>query len=387
VGRHLLTAAVVAVDAAILAAGQPGLAWMGVLFAVAALVTYRTPVAGFAAALALNAVTGVAYLLMLWTAFRAGRAVGGRRDPKRESRGNGPRPRWRTSAERRSVVGAVAAVGAAAGGLALLLAMRPADPRAIPQLIATHLVFVALPLLAGGYLAQQERLAAALADQARLGERLRIARDMHDSVGRRLSLVSIQAAALQVADLPPAQSEAVRRLAAAAREAMDEVYGVVGALHDTPDLAAVGVLVAEFRTAGVAVELRELGVARSLPEAAYRVVEEGLTNAAKHAPSRPVTVELAWERRALRVTLTNPGPPGSAAAEGAGRGLPGLAERVRLAGGRLRHGPVDGAFRLSATLPLDPPPAPPIRRPALLGLAAAVLLFLVLPATMMVGVA
>lgn len=358
-GRHLLPAAVVAADTAILAAGHPALAWVGLLLAAAALLTYRLPVAGFAVALVLNAVTGVGYLLILWTAFRAGRAGGGRRDT-------------------------LAAVGVAAGGLALLLAVRPADPRAIPQIVVLHLVFVALPLLVGGYLTQQERLTAALADQARLGERLRIARDMHDSVGRRLSLVSIQAAALEVADLSPSQSDAVRRLAAAAREAMDEVYGVVGALRDTPDLTA---LVAEFQAAGVPVDLRERGTTRALPEAAFRVVEEGLTNAAKHAPSHPVTVELAWERRALRVTLTNPGPPEPATAVGAGRGLHGLTERVRLAGGRLQHGPVDGEFRLSATLPLDPPATPAIRRPLLVGAAAAVLLFLVLPATMMLGVA
>jgi signal transduction histidine kinase len=366
VGRHLLAAAVAAANTVILAAARPELAWLGVLFAVTALLAYRMPRAGFAAALALNAVTGVAYLLLLLTAFRAGRAAGARRD-------------------------ALAAAGLAAGGLALLLVARPVDPRGIPQLVVVHLVFVALPLLVGGYLAQQERLTAALADQARLGERVRIARDMHDSVGRRLSLVSIQAAALEVSDLPPPQAEAVRRLAAAAREAMDEVYGVVGALRDTPGPAAVGALVAEFRTAGVPVDLRVRGGARPLPgttaEAAYRVVEEGLTNAAKHAPARPVAVELAWERRALRVTLTNPGPPATAAAAGAGRGLQGLAERVRLAGGRLRHGTADGAFRLAATLPLDPPPPPALPRPALVGAAAAVLLFLLLPAAMMVGVA
>jgi signal transduction histidine kinase len=357
VGRHLLAAAVVAADIAILAAGHPGLAWVGLLFAAAALLTHRLPVAGLAAALALHAFTGVAYLLMLWTAFRAGRAVGGRRD-------------------------ALAAIGVAGGGLALLLAVRPADPRAIPQLVVPHLVFVALPLLVGGYLAQQERLTAALADQARLGERLRIARDMHDSVGRRLSLVSMQAAALEVTALPPAQSDAVRRLAAAAREAMDEVYGVVGALREAPDL---GALLGDFRAAGVPVELRERGTARSLPEAAYRVVEEGLTNAAKHAPSRPVAVELVWERRALRVTLSNPGPPGSPAAVGAGRGLQGLTERVRLAGGHLRHGPEDGEFRLSAILPLDAPASRAVRKPVLVGAVAAVLIFLVLPAAMMVG--
>ncbi|GAA4440408.1 sensor histidine kinase [Phytohabitans houttuyneae] len=366
-GRHLLAAGVVAADTAILAAGRPGLAWVGLLLAVAALLSYRMPLFGFAAGLVLSAVTGLAYLMLLWTAFRAGRAVGGRRD-------------------------AVAALGVAAGGLAFLLSLRPADAGAIPQLVVAHLVFVALPLLVGAYLAQQERLTAALADQARLGERLRIARDMHDSVGRRLSLVSIQAAALEVADLPPPQAQAVRRLAAAAREAMDEVYGVVGALRDTPDVAAVDALVAEFRAAGVPVRLSQRGSARALPaaagEAAYRVVEEGLTNAAKHAPDRPVAVELAWERRALRVTLTNPGPPGAAAAAGAGRGLQGLTERVRLVGGRLGYGTTDGAFRLGATLPLHPPPAPAaLRRPVLVGTVAAVLLFLLLPATMMLGVA
>ncbi|BCB78397.1 hypothetical protein GCM10022251_30200 [Phytohabitans flavus] len=365
-GRHLIAAGAVAADIAILASGRPGLAWVGVLFAAAALLAYRMPLAGLAAALALSAGTGLAYLLMLWTAFRAGRAIGGRRD-------------------------ALAAVGVAGGGLALILAVSRPDPRGIHQIALAHLIFVVLPLLIGGYLAQQERLTAALADQARLAERLRIARDMHDSVGRRLSLVSIQAAALEVSDLPPSRAEAVRRLAIAAREAMDEVYGVVGALRDAPDPATVGALVAEFRTAGVPVELSERGTSRSLPvaarEAAYRVVEEGLTNAAKHAPSRPVTVELAWERRALRVTLINPASSGPAAAAGAGRGLQGLTERVRLAGGRLRHDSANGTFRLSATLPVDPPPPLTARKPVLVGAAAAVLLFLVLPATMMLGVA
>lgn len=365
-GRHLIAAAVVAADTALLAAGRPGLAWVVLLFAAAALLSYRMPLAGLAAGLALHAGTGLGYLMLLWTAFRAGRAVAGRRD-------------------------AVAALGVAAGGLALTLAVRPAEPQGIPQYVVAHAVFVALPLLVGGYLAQQERLTAALADQARLGERLRIARDMHDSVGRRLSLVSIQAAALEVADLPPPQAEAVRRLATAAREAMDEVYGVVGALRDAPDLAAVGALVAEFRRAGVAVRVSQRGTPHPLPaatsEAAYRVVEEGLTNAAKHAPDTPVAVELAWERRALRVTLTNPGPPAAAATTGASRGLQGLSERVRLAGGRLRHGFTGGAFQLSATLPVKPPAPPAIGRPVLVGAAAAVLLFLLLPASMMVGVA
>jgi glucose-6-phosphate-specific signal transduction histidine kinase len=126
-------------------------------------------------------------------------------------------------------------------------------------------------------------------------------------------------------------------------------------------------------------------------QAAYRVVEEGLTNAAKHAPEQPVTVSIAGEPDALLVTVVNPlgGPVG-----GAGHGLTGLDERVRAAGGYLDHRVCDGEFRLVAMLPVVPSATPDDDLPAIggvrtaaIGFVTAALMFVVLPAGMLLGVA
>ncbi|GAA3443388.1 sensor histidine kinase [Planomonospora venezuelensis] len=429
-GRYLLPTVAVLVDTMLLAAARDGLpGWAAPLYALALVLVVvasrRRPEAAFAAVLASAALTGGAHLMMLWTSYRAGRAVVSRR-------------------------GTAVVAGAALGGLALQLAARPTEPRMIPNVVFAYLVLVALPLLAGRYLAQHERLVAALdrhnrelrwkrellAEQERLGERLRIARDMHDSLGRRLSLVTVQAAALEVSPLPAAQREAVRRLAGAARDAVDELHELVGTLcgaggtaHGAdgtpgcpPGAEAIGEVVAEFRAAGVPVAVRLRGeplpLSAAAGQAAYRVVEEGLTNAAKHAPGLPVTVGLEWEADALLLSVANPLPasPGAgvpAAAVGAGdaadatdtghglsgHGLSGLGERVRPAGGLLHHGPSGGEFRLFAMLPADagavsgetawdggPPPITRVRTAAL-GLATAVMMFGLLPASVLVGVA
>ena len=212
------------------------------------------------------------------------------------------------------------------------MALPPAGSRQISQVAVTLLIFVVLPALVGRYLAQQERLVSALGERARLAERLRIARDMHDSLGRRLSLISIEAAALEVGHLPAREHEAVQRLAVSAREAMTEVYEVIGALRDPRGASAIRTLVASFRNAGISVTVRGDESLPDLPpaadQAAYRVVEEGLTNAAKHAPGRRVTVSLEPQSDTLLVTVANPAPSRSAPSAG-GRGLTGLDERVR----------------------------------------------------------
>jgi signal transduction histidine kinase len=357
VSRHLLAAAVVAVDTALLVAVHgTGYLWMVALFAATVVLAHRQRLAGFGGALLLGGVTAGGYAVLVWTSYRAGRG-----------------------ASRRALV------AVAAAGLVAQLALRPAGPRAIPQLVVVYLVFVALPAVVGRYVTQQEQLMSVLGDQARLAERLRIARDMHDSLGRRLSLVSIQAAALEVTPLPAEQRRAVGQLGTAAREAMTELYGVIGALREPQCTVDIGALVAQFRDAGVAVTV-EPAEPPAIGEAAYRVVEEGLTNAAKHAPGQPVSVSLRGEGDTLLVTVANPAPPRSASTRG-GRGLPGLDERVRLAGGLLHHEYADGRFRLTAMLPVTPTaPAKSPPRPALLGTAAAVLVLVVLPMSLMLGV-
>jgi signal transduction histidine kinase len=380
-GRNLLAVGVVAADTAVLVArhhvGLPpwsALAYATIVTAVIAL-GRRAPVTALAAALLVAALAGGGYVLLLWTAYHAGRALV-------------PWPR------------AAAALGVALACLGAQAALAPAGARAIGGLAAGYLVFAALPLLTGRYLAQQERLMSALGQRSEQ-ERRRLAADMHDLLGHRLGLVSVQAAALEVAPLPPPQRAAAARLAAAARGALDELHELTGLLRDPPDRAgaearapgveAIDGLVGEFRAAGVPAELRQRGPRQPLPaaaaQAAYRVAREGLTNAARHAPGQPVTVTLDWEPGALLLTISNGIPPGAGPGE-PGLGLAGLGERVRSAGGLLDHAASAGRFRLFAMLPGEPDPAragPPARR-AVLGRAAAVLMFVILPATLLLGV-
>ncbi|MEV8637583.1 histidine kinase [Streptosporangium sp. NPDC051023] len=358
-GRNLLAAVVVIADTALLVAGHRNdlSLWGALAYALAAVLVvalrHRSPAAAFVAALVLASLTGGAYILLLWSAYQAGQEIVSRS-------------------------GMAVVVGAGLGGLAVRLSVQHANPQMIANLLSTYVVFVALPLLVGLYLAQHRRLVSALdqrnrqlrlqrrllAEQERLRERLRIARDMHDSLGHRLSLVSVQAAALEVSALPVRHRQAVGQLAEAARTAMNELHELVGALRKEEDrpsrsltVEAIGDVVEEFREAGVPVTLVKRGEPRPLSfaagQAAYRVVEEGLTNAAKHAPHQPVTVSVEWESDALLLTVANPLPDDLSAvgATMAGHGLTGLGERVRPAGGVLDHRLSDDGFRLFAMLP------------------------------------
>jgi signal transduction histidine kinase len=286
-------------------------------------------------------------------------------------------PRWRTAA---------VAVGAL-GVPAAQFAMRPADAATVTGFVSAYLVFAALPLLAGRYVAQQHRLAG----EERLRERLRIARDMHDSLGRRLSLAAVQAAALEVSDLPAPHRSAAGRLAAAIRASATELHEILGVLRgDEParGMSAIGGLVEEFRAAGAVVLTRSRGVPRSLPpladEAAYRVVEEGLTNAIRHAPARPVSVTAAWEAGALVLTVANATDRRS---YDPGSGLADLARQVQHVGGFVDHELSGGEFRLHARLPAARTPGSRGRtRVSAAGLAAGILLLVILPVTVLLGV-
>lgn len=228
----------------------------------------------------------------------------------------------------------------------------------------------------------RERLARAEVDravrdeQARIAERRRIAGEMHDRLGHRLSLLSVHAGALVLrSDLPP---ETVRESAQVLRDtthrAMEDLRTIVQVLQeppdpdaagpagdpdDTEDLAAVEHLVAEARAAGADVSLRSTALlmvsppGRPLAGVAYRVVREGLTNAARHAPGAPVEVVLDGRPgRDLTVTVGSGCTGDRPAPEGAGTGLVGLRERVEtLTGGTLAHGPLPDGYRLRAVLP------------------------------------
>jgi signal transduction histidine kinase len=215
-------------------------------------------------------------------------------------------------------------------------------------------------------------------EQAREAERLRIAREMHDVLAHRISLLSLHAGALEFRpDAPPDEvAEAAGVIRASAHAALEELREVIGVLRDgveegapeppQPTLAQIPALVAESRAAGMRVGCRIEGprpeaLPAALGRTAYRVVQEGLTNARKHAPAAAVEVTVAADagpRLVVEVLTRRPVGVAATAAlagAGAGAGLIGLAERVALAGGELEHGPdAAGDFVLRATLPWTP---------------------------------
>jgi signal transduction histidine kinase len=209
------------------------------------------------------------------------------------------------------------------------------------------------------------------ADEAREAERRRIAREMHDVLAHRLSLLSVHAGALEFRPDAPAEeiAEAAGVIRESAKSALEELRGVIGVLREDggisltqppqPTLADLPALVEESRAAGMRVTAQvEIGDAEppsAVGRTAYRVAQEGLTNARKHAPGAAVTLSVCAPDGALQVEVRSLASVAVAAAPplpGAGTGLVGLAERVSLAGGRLEHGvDSDGAFVLRASLP------------------------------------
>ncbi|MEW1611250.1 MULTISPECIES: histidine kinase [unclassified Streptomyces] len=224
---------------------------------------------------------------------------------------------------------------------------------------------------------QMERERQLVAEQARLLERARIAQDMHDVLGHDLSLIALSAGALKLApglDEPHRRAaQDIRGRAAAAVERLGEVIGVLREQSEGPPQGPgdfdIARLVGDAAASGLAVGLSVDGeAAAGLPpaveRAAHRVVQEGLTNAAKHAPGAPVSVELAHTATETRVVVRNEAPeaPAGPPPGHGGRGLVGLDERVRLVGGTLDHGPRDGGFVIAARLPHRAPAQPPRRR-------------------------
>ncbi|MBB5837607.1 sensor histidine kinase [Kribbella italica] len=207
-----------------------------------------------------------------------------------------------------------------------------------------------------------EAVAMLEAEQGQLRAREEIAREMHDVLGHRLSLLSVHAGAL--AYRPDASTEEIAGAAeiirSSAHQALQDLREVIGVLRapvgelPQPTFGDLPVLIEGAQRAGVPVEL-ELDAPGPLPEhvgrTAYRIVQEGLTNAMKHAPEEPVRIRVVGAPgNGLTVDVSNPAPkvrPGDQ-----GQGLKGLRERAALVEGRLEHGRTpEGDFRLSAWLP------------------------------------
>ena len=204
---------------------------------------------------------------------------------------------------------------------------------------------------------------AVVARQARARERTRIARDLHDSLGHQLTLISLYAGTLPTA--PSRQrEETVSLLRSAAAAAMSDLRHSIGVLREYENVDDVGVvqpltdlesLADAVRSTGAPFTLDRSGVPFPLPSfiehAAYRVIQEGVTNALRHARGAWVEVTLRYEPDALVAEVVN-GMGAQHGTDSGGQGLIGLEERLRLAGGVLYHGPTPaGGFRLAAMLP------------------------------------
>lgn len=204
-------------------------------------------------------------------------------------------------------------------------------------------------------------------DRATLEERLRIARELHDVVAHGMSAVSLQA---QVARRAAESGRAVdvdllRSVESSAQEVMTDVRRLLGVLRvaedeetdPVPGLDALPALVQECRRLGQPVRLQESGVPRALPPAlsaaAYRIVQEGLTNARRHGGRGTTSLQLFWREHELRIAVGNPVARGpDTAAPASGSGLRGLEERVRMWGGRSTVTRGDGTWLLEVALPV-----------------------------------
>jgi signal transduction histidine kinase len=211
---------------------------------------------------------------------------------------------------------------------------------------------------------QEER-----AREAVTAERARIARELHDVIGHSISVMGVQAGAVRRV-LPPElaeERETLQSVERTGREAITEMRRLLDLLRAAgeapsgalPTLSLTPQLVADMRHAGLAVEFEADGDLEDVPPglalAAYRIVQEALTNALKHAPDARVSVRVRRGSGQLDVeVLQAPGAAPRPEREGAGHGLVGMHERVALYGGRLAAGPgPDGGFEVRATLPLQ----------------------------------
>jgi signal transduction histidine kinase len=253
--------------------------------------------------------------------------------------------------------------------------------------VAVAVVVVGVPVLLGLWVGARRALVESLrdraerlqerqhleAERARAQERARIAREMHDVVAHRVSLMVLHAGALEVARDDPEVAQQAGLIRQTGREALDELRHVLGVLREhgdapmldpQPTLADLDGLVQRSREAGMEVAVVVSSERRALPatveRTAYRLVQEALTNAHKHAAGAATEVRLGYAPARLEVAVRNARPPDGRAAvpalPGGGHGLLGLRERVELLGGTLQAGPrLDGGFELRASMPVEAP--------------------------------
>jgi signal transduction histidine kinase len=233
-------------------------------------------------------------------------------------------------------------------------------------------VLVVTPWLVGRAMygrVQETRELAIRADRAASDERARIARELHDVISHSVSVMVVQAGAAEEVMKTDAERavEPLRAIQETGRQALVELTRLVGLLRDDseelglspqPGLEALETLVGKVRDAGLPVELRIEGQPRQVPLgvglSAYRVVQEALTNALKHAGDARATVLLRYDPGAVELEIADDGN-GSGNGHGGGHGLAGMRERVSVFGGEFAAGPrAGGGFLVEVRLPTEP---------------------------------
>lgn len=263
----------------------------------------------------------------------------------------------------------------AAGGVASIgwiAARNPGQPLPWAGIGAATAWLTALVAAAELWRARKQRLAQDQATRAEIArrqgadERLRIAHELHDLLGHHVSLINIQAGvALHLMDGNPEQARtALTAIKQSSRDLLREMRTTLGVLrgvdeapphHPVAGLARLDELVTDARTAGLPVEVEVLGTVRELPAgvdlAAYRIVQESLTNTRKHAGPAHVTVRVGYHDDSLSINVDDDGAGPAGDLDG-GDGLAGMRERAAALGGTLHAGPrAGGGFSVSAFLP------------------------------------
>jgi signal transduction histidine kinase len=250
----------------------------------------------------------------------------------------------------------------------VLLVIVEARPDGQPLII----ILLSLLLVAGDQVRRRARAQRDLVQQQErstvLTERTRIARELHDVVAHHMSLIAVRAetAPYRIAELSEPAREEFGHISASARESLVEMRRLLGVLRSEdqetltapqPGLADLAELIERTRQAGAAVELvlpeGTVGASPAVQLTAYRIVQEALSNVARHAPGVPATVRLGSDGAELTVVVSNGAPARPVPYNGDGHGLVGMRERAVVLGGRLTVGQQpDGGFEVRAVLPL-----------------------------------
>ena len=270
-----------------------------------------------------------------------------------------------------SAAGRDVALGLGAVAIALSLSIAVDRGDTVSNIPPTIALFIVLPAVLGvafrrrGLAVAQLELRIDSAEESAANavedERRRIARELHDVVSHAVTLISVQAEAAQATlDTDTAATRRhLERIGTASRDALGELHALLGLLHEPANKTEAGLgslpaLVEGVRAASVRVTVSESGQARlpaDVDHCAYRVVQEGLTNALRHSRDPRITIQIDRESDGAIIQITSTGTRHQSAYGGSGRGLTGLTERVRLLGGDLSTTSDGDIHTLTATFP------------------------------------